>query len=43
MEVLAGAHPELPGALRIELTANVTTPDISRYAAILEEVMSREA
>ena len=43
MDDLAGIYPELPGGLRIELTADVTTSDISRYAAILEQVMSREA
>jgi hypothetical protein len=43
MDDLAGLYPELPGGLRIELTADVTTFDISRYAAILEQAMSREA
>lgn len=43
MDVLAGVYPELPGGLRIELTADMSTSDISRYAGILEQVMSQEA
>ena len=34
---------EFPGGLRIELTPNVTAVDITRYAAILDQVISQEA
>lgn len=41
--VLEDVYPEFPGGLRIELTPNMTTVDISRYAAILEQIISQEA
>ncbi|MGB5567417.1 MAG: hypothetical protein WBN93_13950, partial [Acidimicrobiia bacterium] len=34
--VLNGAYPEFPGGLRVELTPDMTTVDVTRYAAILE-------
>jgi len=40
---LAGVYPELPGGLRIELTTDMTTADITRYAATLEQVIGQEA
>jgi hypothetical protein len=43
MNALGGEYPEFPGGLRIELTADVTATEISRYAAIIEQVISREA
>lgn len=43
MIALDGEYPELPGGLRIELTPDVTTMGITRYAAIIEQVVSQEA
>lgn len=43
VEALEGAYPELPGGLRVELAPDVTTEDITRYAAILEQIISQEA
>ena len=43
MDALENVYPEFPGGLRIELTPDVTTVDITRYAAILEQVISQEA
>lgn len=43
MTALDRVYPEFPGGLRVELTAEVTTADISRYAATIEQVMSQEA
>lgn len=43
MNALAGEYPELPGGLRIELTTDVTATEISRYASIIEQVISQEA
>ena len=40
---LDGVYPELPGGLRIELTTDMTTVDITRYAAIFEQVIGQEA
>ena len=41
--VLDGAYPEFPGGMRVELTPDMTTVDITRYAEILEQVVSQEA
>lgn len=41
--MLDGVYPEFPGGLRIELTPDMTTVDITRYAAILEQVIGQEA
>lgn len=43
MDTLDGSYPEFPGGLRIELTPDMTEIDITRYAAILERVISQEA
>ena len=40
---LDGVYPELPGGIRIELKPDMTTADITRYAAILEQVIGQEA
>ena len=42
-ETLNGVYPELPGGLRVELTPDMTTGDITRYAAILEQILGQEA
>lgn len=42
-EVLEGLYPELPGGLRIELAPDMTTEDVTRYAANLERIISEEA
>lgn len=42
-DVLDGPYPELPGGLRIELTPDMTTMDVTRYASILEQIITREA
>ena len=43
LDVLDGVYPELPGGLRVELTPDMTTIDVTRYAAILEQIISQEA
>ena len=42
-DVLGGAYPELPGGLRIELTPDMTTEEVTRYAAVLEQIITQEA
>jgi len=42
-KVLEGVYPELPGGLRIELVPDMTTEDVTRYAANLEQIISEEA
>lgn len=42
-DALEDLYPEFPGGLRIELTPDMTPVDITRYAAILEQVISQEA
>ncbi len=36
-------YPELPGGVRIEVTGDVSTADITRYAATLERAIIQEA
>ena len=43
VDTLNGVYPELPGGLRVELTPDTTAIDITRYAAILEQIISQEA
>ena len=43
MDALEDVYAEFPGGLRIELTPDMTTVDVTRYAAILEQVISQEA
>ena len=43
VDTLDGAYPELPGGLRVELTPDMTTVDVTRYAAILEQIIGQEA
>lgn len=42
-EVLEGVYPELPGGLRIEFAPDMTTEDVTLYAANLERIISQEA
>jgi hypothetical protein len=42
IDVLGDAYPELPGALRIELAADMTAEDVTGYAAILEQIIGQE-
>jgi hypothetical protein len=37
------SYPELPGGIRLEIVGDVSTSDITRYAASLEEAIIREA
>lgn len=43
VDTLDGVYPELPGGLRVELTPDMTTIDVTRYAAILEQIINQEA
>ena len=43
VEILEGVYRELPGGLRVELSPNMTTEDVTRYAANLERIISEEA
>ena len=40
---LEGDFPEYPGGIRVELPLDVTGPDVSRYAASLERLITEEA
>ena len=42
VDTLDGVYPELPGGLRVELTPDTTAIDVTRYAAILEQIIGQE-
>ena len=43
MHTVGNEYPEFPGGLRIELTSDVTPPEITRYAAAIERIIGQEA